>query len=465
MLDATAPLLSPFTDLSGAAAVLAAALGCGLLVGIERERRKGSGPGRAFAGLRTFAVTSVLGAATALTQLPGLVVTGALLVAALAFVAYERDRSEDPGATTELALLLTYVVGVLCAQNLALAAALAVGLTGVLAGRDALHRFARQWLTPGEVRDGIVLAALVLMALPLVPNRPFWGPVLNPHVIVQLLALLLAVQALAHLCRRLLQAQHAVAFSALASGFVSSTATIATLGLAVREGRSPARLMAGGGLLSCVSTQLQMLLVAGAVQPAWLSVLWGPVLAGSVLALAWGWWLVRSAPDAAPSPAAPLDTGTTSATSATTTTPETSATVITPTTSTPPAESAAPHEDRMFSLWAVAGVAALLSGIQAAVYGLTLWLGATGLLLGSALAALADLHAALAAVFASGMPLANSAAVWAAMLAMMVHTGSKSLTAFITGGSRYLVWLAPGLWLHMLLSVAGLYAMVVGWGG
>ena len=42
-----------------AAAVLAVALGCGLLVGIERERRKGSGPNRAFAGLRTFAVTSV----------------------------------------------------------------------------------------------------------------------------------------------------------------------------------------------------------------------------------------------------------------------------------------------------------------------------------------------------------------------------------------------------------------------
>lgn len=440
MLDAAAvPLPSALTDLSGAAAVLAAALGCGLLVGIERERRKGSGPGRAFAGLRTFAVTSVLGAAAALTQLPGLVVTGALLVAALAWVAYSRDHAEDPGATTELALLLTYVVGVLCAQNLALAAALAVGLTGVLAARDAMHRFARQWLTPGEVRDGIVLAALVLMALPLVPNRPFWGPVLNPHVIVQLLALLLAVQSLAHLCRRLLQAHHAVAFSALASGFVSSTATLATLGLAVREGRSPARLMAGGGLLSCVSTQLQMLLVAGAVQPAWLSVLWGPVLAGSVLALAWGWWLVRSAPDAAPSSTA--------------------------TTPTPPAESAALHEDRMFSLWAAAGVAALLSGIQAAVYGLTLWLGATGLMLGSSLAALADLHAALSAVFASGMPVAGSAAVWAAMLAMLVHTGSKSLTAFITGGSRYLVWLAPGLWLHMLLSVAGLVAMVGGWGG
>lgn len=428
MLDTTAaPLPIALNDLSGAAAVLAAALGCGLLVGVERERRKGSGPGRAFAGLRTFAVSSLLGAATALTQQPGLVTTGALLVAALAWTAYRRDRSEDPGATTELALLLTYVVGVMCAQNPVLAAALAVGLTGVLAGRDAMHRFARQWLTPGEVRDGMVLAALVLMALPLVPNRPFWGPVLNPYVIVQLLALLLAVQSLAHLCRRLLQAHHAVALSALASGFVSSTATIATLGLAVREGRSPARLMAGGGLLSCVSTQLQLLLVAAAVQPAWLPVLWGPALAGAALAAAWGWWLLAGAPQAV-------------------------------------AETTAlPDEDRMFSLRGAAGVAALLSGIQAGVYALTLWLGSTGLLLGSVLAALADLHAALSAVLASGAPEAGGAAVWAVVLAVLAHASSKTLTALAAGGWRYLMWLAPGLWLHMLLSVAGMYALAAGW--
>ena len=44
-------------DLQGfyaALAVLASALGCGLLMGIERERRKGSGPHRALAGVRSF---------------------------------------------------------------------------------------------------------------------------------------------------------------------------------------------------------------------------------------------------------------------------------------------------------------------------------------------------------------------------------------------------------------------------
>ena len=44
-------------------AVLATALGCGLLVGLDRERRKLRGPRRPLAGLRTFALTSVSGAA------------------------------------------------------------------------------------------------------------------------------------------------------------------------------------------------------------------------------------------------------------------------------------------------------------------------------------------------------------------------------------------------------------------
>lgn len=428
----TAALTTP-VDLAGAVAVLATALGCGLLIGIERERRKGSGPGRAFAGLRTFALTCVVGAVAALTGLPGLMVTGAVLVAALAGVAYWRDRSDDPGATTEIALLLTYLIGVLCIWSLPLAAALAVTLTALLAAREPLHRFASHWLLPGEVRDGIILAALVLMALPLVPNRPFWGPVLNPYVIAQLLALLLAVQSLAHLCRRLLQAREAVAFSALASGFVSSTATIATMGLAVREGRSGARLMAGGGLVSCVSTQVQLLLVAAAVQPAWVSVLWLPATAGGVGAAVWGWWLLRGAPDDAPDAAEPAD-GVASS----------------------PRVEGLPggDEDRMFSLSGAAAVVVLLSGIQALVHGLDLWLGQAGLIAGTMVAAMADLHSAVAAVFASSGPLRSDGDTWAVMLALAVHAGSKSVTAGLVGGRHYLMWLAPGLWAHTLLVIA-----------
>ena len=41
---------------------LVVALGIGLLIGAERERRKGEGPARAPAGIRTFTVASLAGA-------------------------------------------------------------------------------------------------------------------------------------------------------------------------------------------------------------------------------------------------------------------------------------------------------------------------------------------------------------------------------------------------------------------
>jgi uncharacterized membrane protein (DUF4010 family) len=409
-----------------AAAPLAAALGCGLLIGVERERRKGEGPARAFAGLRTFALVCVSGALAALLGHTGLVLIGAAFVAALGVVAYARDRSEDPGATTEVALLLTYLIGVVCVWQLPLAAAMAAGLTALLAARERLHHFVTEWLRPAEIRDGIVLAALVLVALPLMPNRPLWGPVLNPATIVQLLALLLAVQSLAHLCRRLLQARQAVAFSAFASGFVSSTATIATLGMGVRQQGGEARLMAGGGLLSCVPTLLQMLLVAVAVRPTWLPGLWLPALAGALLAALWGGWLVRGAP---------MEMGGAMG-------------------SSPHTEGlGGPQGDRMFSLWGAMAIAALLAGIQVLVHALDLWLGEAGVLAGTLLASLVDLHSALAAVFASGGPPAEGVP-WAVMLALGVHALSKSVTAVLSGGARYAAWLVPGLLAHTAVCMA-----------
>ncbi|MFP5467745.1 MAG: DUF4010 domain-containing protein, partial [Gammaproteobacteria bacterium] len=113
--------------------------------------------------------------------------------------------------------------------------------------------------------------------------------------------------------------------------------------------------------------------------------------------------------------------------------------------------------DRMFSLKGAAAVAALLAGIQALVHGMEVWLGKGGLIAGTLLAALADLHSALAAAFLSAGPREAGAGVLAVVLALLVHAGSKSLTAGLVGGWRYLAWLAPGLWVHSLLAAAGIW--------
>src|SRR3974377_360445 len=106
-------------DVNSLILCFAVALGIGLLIGVERERRKGEGQSRGPAGIRTFAISS-LGGAIAFT------VGGQLLLAilslgviVLAAVAYRRANSEDPGLTTEIALILTVLLGALHAGTVA----------------------------------------------------------------------------------------------------------------------------------------------------------------------------------------------------------------------------------------------------------------------------------------------------------------------------------------------------------
>lgn len=428
--------MNDFADFAQAMAILASALGCGLLMGIERERRKGGGPHRAPAGVRTFALTSLAGASTAILGSVPLVAVGAAFVGALGVMTVWRDRSGDPGTTSEIALLLAYVIGVMCAHNQLLAAALAVAATVLLAAREPLHAFSRQWLQPGEVRDGLILAALALLVVPLVPNRPLWGEVLNPQVVLRLLLVLLSIQSLAHVGRRLLRARQAMGLSALASGFVSSTATIATLGMALREGHGTVRAQAGGALLSCVATMAQLLVVAAAVQPAWLGRLWAPALAGGLVAALWGGALMRSS-TADESPGG----GDGSADA--------------------DARPAFSPNATMFSLKGAATVALLLTAVQVGVHALNLWMGDLGMVVGAMLAAIADLHSVVAAVLMPGGPDSGEAPVMVQTLiaAVLVHACSKTAVAALSGGLRYALWVGPGVFAHSLAFAAGLWLL------
>jgi hypothetical protein len=86
---------------------LAVALGIGFLIGAERERRKGSGPSRSPAGIRTFAVTALAGAISFLVGGETLLAIATAGIIALIAIAYWRGREDDPGLTTEIALPLS----------------------------------------------------------------------------------------------------------------------------------------------------------------------------------------------------------------------------------------------------------------------------------------------------------------------------------------------------------------------
>ena len=83
------------------------ALGVGLLIGIERERRKADPHFGGAGGVRTHVIVALAGALA--MQFPGygLVIVGGIFVAALVLFAYAKDRSPDIGITSEITLFTT----------------------------------------------------------------------------------------------------------------------------------------------------------------------------------------------------------------------------------------------------------------------------------------------------------------------------------------------------------------------
>lgn len=398
--------------------IMAAALGCGLLIGLERERSKQRENQHSFAGVRSFTICALLGALCfAFGHIFG--VMGALIVGGIGIFSL-KNQLQDPGVTTELAFVMTYFIGALCIWNITLAASLSVVLTVILMMKHSIHGFAGKWITGAEFRDGLFLLALILIGLPLTPNTPLWGSVLNPHIILKLLTIILVVQALAHIAKRLLSSKKALMLSSIASGFVSSTATIAHLGLQVRNGEVDARSNAGAALMSCISTLVLLFIVVGGVSLTWLKLLILPsLIAIAILALC-AYWLLHKAE---------------------------------------PVEETEPEDSPMFSLKEAVIIAVTLTLIQAGVYGLELLLGDAGLIAGTLLASLFEIHAAAAAVVVQGEP-TNTSLLYAMMLGLAAHAVSKSINAAISGGLKFALYFAPVQILHMLVLIAVLWWMV-----
>ena len=268
---------------------LAVALGIGLLIGAERERRKGKGASRSPAGIRTFAVTSLAGAVSLAIGgeiLLAVTTAGAIILTA---IAYFRSRTEDPGLTSEIALILTVLLGGVSMRQPALAAGVAVALATILASRTRLHHFVRSVLTEREVTDGLIFAGATLVVLPLLPDQQL-GPygALNPRSIWIIVILVMGISAGGYIAVRILGDRFGLPIAGLASGFVSSIATIGAMGTRART--TPAILGAAvaGAVLSTVATIMQMCAVLSATSMSVLQALSMPLLCAGLAAAAYG---------------------------------------------------------------------------------------------------------------------------------------------------------------------------------
>lgn len=249
------------TPLSG----LAVALGVGLLVGIERERSKGQGPTREVAGVRTFLLLGLGGAIAQLLGPPAIAAAG-VFVAAATYLGYRRTHVDDPGMTTEVAMLVVFLLGILAMRATILATALGVVTAVVLASKSILHRFTREQLSRQELHDLLMLVAAAFVVLPLLSDRTIdpWSA-LNPHKLWLLVVAVMGVSSAGYVALRVLGSRIGLAVAGLTGGFVSSTATIAAMGDRAKASPQLVASFAGAGLLSNVGTVVQLGVVLAAM--------------------------------------------------------------------------------------------------------------------------------------------------------------------------------------------------------
>ncbi len=212
------------------------------LLGLEREEHKTTQPGYSFGGVRTFPLIGLVGYATATVSgnelLP--LTFGLAVVSGFLWLAYwhKVQSSGACGATSEIAALMTYLVGALVARNeLWIATTLSVAGLFLLELKGPLEGLTER-IAPDEILTFTKFLLLTAVILPIVPNRTF-GPVqINPFTTWLVVVAVSSVSYGSYVIDRLMKGKGGVAMAAILGGAYSSTVTTLVLGRrAAREAR------------------------------------------------------------------------------------------------------------------------------------------------------------------------------------------------------------------------------------
>jgi uncharacterized membrane protein (DUF4010 family) len=231
---------------------LALALAAGLLIGLEREQSRPTveAPRGFLGGIRTFPLVALMGAVAVLLAKqvgPWALVVAGLGLATLLTVSHQRDAAAGhPGLTSEVAALLTFLLGALAMadgavpdlkRRIFIVAALAVTTTMLLSTKAQLRQFTTR-VSKVDVIATLKFLVVAVVLLPILPDEPL-GPygALNPYRIGFMVLLIAGIGFVGYVAMRLWGQGRGLLVTGAVGGLVSSTAV--TLASAARAKQSP----------------------------------------------------------------------------------------------------------------------------------------------------------------------------------------------------------------------------------
>lgn len=273
----------------------------GGLVGLERQKDRGiEGEMGGIWGIRSMALAALLGYLN--TYLFGssvaifavlLALFSMLVLASYVMTSYLNKNS---GATTEVAAIFVFLIGVLMAMNQTLVATIVTLIVvGLLYFKEALHAFALK-VEEKELYSTLQFIAVVFVVLPLLPNQNF-GPldVLNPYVIWLMVVLISSISFLSYIAIKLLGPKKGIGMSGFLGGLMSSTAVSMSFSEMSRKSKRIVTPFVFGVVIASSAMFFRVLIEVSVLNPDMLTFLMVPLLAmGSTgLLLATYFWFTR----------------------------------------------------------------------------------------------------------------------------------------------------------------------------
>jgi len=257
-------------------------LAIGLLIGLERERIP-----VAKAGLRTFTLTALLGTLCAMLATkagsPWVLAAGLIVVGAIIITAYLEGAAEEPGTTTEAAMVFCFGLGAMVWYGEAtLAVMLAIVTTILLHYKPELQNLSKS-LSRNDLQSVLQFAVLSFVILPILPNRDF-GPyaALNPYQIWLMVVLISGVSLVGYAALRIVGQRYGAPLLGVFGGLASSTATTLVYARHGKGGEKFARLAAVVILIASLVVLIRLAVLSSVVSPR---IVWYilPILAGGLV--------------------------------------------------------------------------------------------------------------------------------------------------------------------------------------
>src|SRR5262245_2370856 len=258
---------------------LGVALAVGLLLGLQRERTHAREKREGAAGARTYPLVALSGAVATLASKSAsdafpalwLPAAGLLAVGALIVLSYLRssEQGEHLGITSEVGLLLTYLLGCAAVAGHAAAAGI-VGVAAVilLGLKGILHGFAGK-LTDEDEAATLKFLAVALLIVPFLPDKAL-GPyeAFNPREIGLMAVLVAGVSFLGYVAVKVIGSGRGLLLTGLLGGLASTTATTAAFSRRSRETPALSPALASATIASCSVLFVRVYVLAQVASPA-----------------------------------------------------------------------------------------------------------------------------------------------------------------------------------------------------